>query len=114
MLQGKDKRGLENCTYCDVAAIKPGATAAEQMARRERGSPQGEEAGEIVNLHRPGYNGLKGKQETRRKSQRTLRGTGSQTRQRHRELVLVLLARAGTSSRKTRSPEEKPAKEVRS
>lgn len=72
MLEHKDKRGLENSIYCEASGIKPGVTAVEQILIRDQGSPQSEEAWEIIhnllmNCHRLGKNRLKRKQETRSK-----------------------------------------------
>ena len=59
MLEGKYKRGMENCTYCEASGIKPGVTALEQILRRDQGSLQSKEAREIthkslMNCHRLG------------------------------------------------------------
>lgn len=120
MLEGKYKRGLENSTYCEASGIKPGVTAAEQILRRNQSSPQSKEAGEIIhkllmNCHRLGKNILKRKQETRSKVKghwvELEAGSGSIAES---WCCRQMPARGGTSSRKTRSPEEKPVKEVRS
>lgn len=88
-----------------------------RILRRDQGSLQSQEAGEIIhrplmNGHSLGKNRLKRKQETRSKGHWVELG-GRPGSVAESWCCREILARARTSSRKARSPEEKPAKEVR-
>jgi len=122
MLEGKKKKGLKNSRYCEASGIKPGVTAPEQVLRKDQGSPQSKEPGEIIhtsltNCHGLGKKRLKRKQESRSKAKGhwvELEARPGNIAESWSHCCRQMPARAGTSLRKTRSPEEKPAKEVRS
>lgn len=120
MSEGKYKSRLENYTYCEVSGINPGVTALEQTLRGDQGSLRSEEAQEIIhkslnNCHRLGKNRLNRKQVTRSK----VKGHWVELEARPGSTAECwycrqMPARARASSRKTKSPEEKPSKDMRS
>lgn len=91
----KPKRG-------EASVIKPGGMAVDQILRRERRSPGDYE------LPQTGQKQTKEKTRNQKQSQRTLGGTGSQTRN-----TVESWCWCCRQMPATRSPEEKPATEVR-